>query len=528
MLPKNYYPTPKHIIKLMADKIQNGNTELILEPSAGKGDIVEYLRERGNFNYRRSYNDFRAIEIDPGLQSILKDKNIKVVDSDFLNYSGPDKFDLIIANPPFDQGDKHLLKAIDIMYRGEIIFLLNAETIRNPYTNTRKLLMKKLIELDAEIEFIDNAFVLAERKTWVEIALVYIKIERRVEEDLFKDMNDRADDIEIETEDEFYEVSNRQTVQELVAEYNQLISIGMETITGYYKNYKKIGQYIGLNDKPDSYSSGDMTDRMKAEVNNLVAQVRKDFWRKTLDLKEVYSRMTAKRQEEFEHLLNIHSDMDFTESNIRQFVLNLISGYKQTINDAVMEIFNKFTIKHCYGQVPDEQNIHYFDGWKTNKAFRCNHRVIIPVYGYGSSFQGYGGQWELRFDIARELRDIDTVMSYFDGCSYYSRMTDAIERAFAEGRNRKIISTYFEVSCFKKGTVHLRFRDENILRRFNVAACMGKNWLPFYYGQKPYEEMDREEKDVVDSFEGHESYNKNLNQPVFANHVEFPMIEERN
>lgn len=529
MLPKNFYPTPKHIIKEMTSKIQR-SPKRILEPSAGKGDIIEYIQNESNYRRSFHYDDILAIEKDVNLQSILRGKRIKILDSDFLVYSGPDKFDLIIANPPFDEGDKHLLKAIDIMYRGEIIFLLNAETIRNPYTNTRKMLMKKLVELNADIEFIPNAFVLAERKTWVEIALIYINIERQVENDLFKDVNDKATPQGCDAKAAInHEVSNRRTIYEMVAEYNQIVNIGIETIIGYYKNYQKIGKYIGLNrEAKDDYSGDDMTAKMQSEVNNLTKHVRRDFWRKTLDLKEVYRRMTSKRMEEFEYLLKDHLDLDFTESNIRQFVLNLIGGYKKSLGDAVLEIFETMTMKHCYGQLPEEKNVHYFDGWKTNKAFRCNRKVIIPIYGnysFGGPFwSNYSNNWKLDYCAKQILSDIDTVMNYFDGLSYYNSLIKAIDQAFSMGKSRKIISTYFEITCYKKGTIHLIFRDKNILRRFNVAACMGKKWLPYDYCKKPFDDLSREEKQVAESFEGKESYIKNLGQPVFANHIERPML----
>ena len=41
---------------------------------------------------------------------------------------------------------------------GAVICLLNAETIRNAYTNERLDLQRKLTEYNAEIEFIQDAF----------------------------------------------------------------------------------------------------------------------------------------------------------------------------------------------------------------------------------------------------------------------------------------------------------------------------------------------------------------------------------
>ena len=168
---KDFYPTPKHLIGKMYRKLKTNPTN-ILEPSAGKGDIVDYIKE----NDRHLRRNISAIEIDNNLIAILKDKDIKVIDSDFLSFSAPDKFDAIIANPPFSNGEYHLLKAIEIMYRGEIVFLINAETIKNPYSNTRKDLVNKLEELNADIEYIQNSFLVdAERKTSVEVALIHIQ-----------------------------------------------------------------------------------------------------------------------------------------------------------------------------------------------------------------------------------------------------------------------------------------------------------------------------------------------------------------
>jgi hypothetical protein len=518
---KGFYPTPKKLIDKMVSKIQ-GHPTAILEPSAGKGDIIEGMV--GQY-YESHFDRFRlpmfsAIEIDEDLQAILRDKGIKVIDSDFLSYSGPDKFDLIIANPPFETGDLHLLKAIDIMYRGEIIFLVNSETIKNPYTNMRKALTLKLKELQADIEYIPGAFKNAERPTGVEVALVYIRIERSVEDDLFKGADNKVEAQAPEI-DRNYEVSTKQTISELVAEYKQIIRLGTETILGYYRNYRKVGKYIGLNDKPDHYHGAgtDMTSLMQSTLNSLLVSVRTDFWRRTLDIPEVRKRMTSKKANEFEEQLKKRCDLDFTESNIRQFIINLIGSYEKTLTEAVVDIFDKFTVRHCYSGGLYDDNIHYFNGWKTNKAFKVNKKVIIPVYGgYGDGpfTDSFSKKWKLYYGISAELHDIDIVMNYFDGMDDYYSIGAAIENAFQCGQSNKIHSTYFTITCYKKGTIHLTFNSEDILRRFNVAACMGKVWLPHDYGKKAYQQMPEEERAIVDSFEGAPSYNVNLNRPLFA------------
>ena len=518
----DFYPTPEHLIKKMWNKVKR-QPEYVLEPSAGKGDIAEFL-ERIN-SYDHLCMKIAVIEKDENLNALLRGKGFKVLDHDFLSFSGPDKFDLIIGNPPFSEGEKHLLKAISIMYSGEIVFLLNAETIRNPYTKLRKVLAQKLKELNAEIEFQQAAFRDAERKTDVEVALVYINIERNVEEDLFRDMQ-TAEDVEVpEIEDE--NAISVRSIEGLVTEYNMTVDACIATIVDFYKRYKAIDGYIALSREPGHYSPcDDLTSEMKQEVNNVVARIRKKFWDRTLELDPVRKRMTRKQLDAFYLATQRYRNLDFTENNIRTFILNLIEGFEDALTEAVLEIFDRFTIRHAYTNGLYEKNIHYFNGWKTNNAFKVGPKVVIPIYGYSGSDAFYDEtlkEWRLDFGAASDLRDIDLVMNYFDGSSHYVSIANAVEFALRQGRTQKILSTYFEIDVFKKGTIHLRFRDKDVLRRFNVAACRGKSWLPHDYGRKAYSDLTSEEKMLVDSFEGKKSYQQNFRQPIFAYEAKHPL-----
>jgi len=195
-----------------------------------------------------------------------------------------------------------------------------------------------------------------------------------------------------------------------------------------------------------------------------------------------------------------------------------------------LEIFDMFTVRHCYDGGVHEKNIHYYNGWKTNKAFKVGKRVVIPIYGAGCGdgpFRSWNG-WKLNWDAARTLRDIDVVMNYFDGMASFFSIADALENAFNLEPNAPtqsgIDSTYFKITVHKKGTIHLTFKDEDILRRFNVVACRGKNWLPGDFGTKSYESLSCDEQSVVDSFEGRESYDKFVNVPLFGMNISRQMI----
>ena len=94
-------------------------------------------------------------------------------------------FDLIIANFPFSNWVKHFLKAWSLLWKWEIVCLLNAETLKNPFSEERKLMKTIIKDNNWEVEYIENAFLDAERKTSVEVALITIS-KKQTEFDIAK------------------------------------------------------------------------------------------------------------------------------------------------------------------------------------------------------------------------------------------------------------------------------------------------------------------------------------------------------
>ena len=91
MVSSEFYPTPKKLIDKMLEGTDLSMVFSILEPSAGKGDIVEALDQMQGHNYGRNYTrlkfDIDCIEVDRDLRSVLEGKEFRVVASNFLQYS---------------------------------------------------------------------------------------------------------------------------------------------------------------------------------------------------------------------------------------------------------------------------------------------------------------------------------------------------------------------------------------------------------------------------------------------------------
>jgi len=156
---KTFYPTPEPLAKKLLEGLDWSFIESILEPSAGKGDLARVcagLRKEAGYNGYYPTSDYSwddairnadidCIEIDPTLRAVLEQQGLRVIHDDFLTFETQKRYHLIAMNPPFDRGAAHLLHALDLMERGgEIRCILNAETLRNLYSDQRRELAKRL------------------------------------------------------------------------------------------------------------------------------------------------------------------------------------------------------------------------------------------------------------------------------------------------------------------------------------------------------------------------------------------------
>lgn len=496
------FPTPEHLIRRMLAKVDFRNQKIknILEPSAGLGHIIDYINK--DINKHSSYN-ISAIEIDNNCRNQLLLKNINVIDSDFLAYNGLEQFDLIIANFPFSDGDKHLHKALDVLFSGQIVCLLNAETIKNPYSNSRKDLVQKLNKLDAKIEYLQNAFSDADRKTNVETALIYVEKYQNVETELFNDVSSSEDSFD-ELKESF-EVATKDNIHNIVQRYNQDKETVTSQIMDFYKNYKKVSKYLTLvvigediqrHSQNVRQDTKELTEIMKDKLNNFVTKLKRDYWLEAMNLNEVKSRLTSQKKQELQSELNKYCNMDFTENNIKIFIDNLMANYPKMIDEAIEYMFNKFT-QYAFrdGRNTNNEyskNIHLFNGWKTNTAYKVNKKIILPFRAE------YGNR--LYSDKIDFLNDIDMVFNYFDDKGLKNDLLEYTESTgyktnisttntaeivagnLALGETKNIKTRYFTITFYLKGTVHLVFLSQDILRRFNIFVGKKRNYLPSDYG----------------------------------------------
>ncbi|MGK2894987.1 DUF4942 domain-containing protein [Klebsiella michiganensis] len=104
-----FYPTPASIAQYVAQILKCKPTDRVLEPSAGRGDLLAFLGAVPE--------NVTCVEVSPLFCDILSAKGYSVHNKDFIAWSkeSPDCYDKIAINPPYSEGraKEHTLTALN-------------------------------------------------------------------------------------------------------------------------------------------------------------------------------------------------------------------------------------------------------------------------------------------------------------------------------------------------------------------------------------------------------------------------------
>jgi predicted RNA methylase len=534
MYDKEYFPTPSHVIEKMLapymTKIDVGRHSMermdhmtVLDPSAGTGSILKYVHERFHHG---SKPDLHAIEINPDMQATLREKFVLVHD-DFLTFQTDVRYDLILMNPPFSNGDAHLEHAWNIMQHGDIVCLLNAETIRNPHTQRRQWLVQ-LIEDHGSVEYIGQAFRHSQRPTDVVVALV--RLTKHDEADRFTFWENEEFQPE-ERDFSFSEesMSNMPAVNDRIAAMVHQYQLSQKSFVEYMKSYRRMmhhaGSLVGDRSLKELMASSVESGTGKACFNTFVTGLQREAWDQIFQRTKINDLMTRGVRADFDKMRKSQGGMPLTEANIHSLLQLLFLNRETILQRCVEEAFDHMCAYH-------DGNKSGWEGWRTNNAFKVNRKVIMPDWAvkydkeYGTWGTSYCGDTHQKWD------DIDRAMAMLEGKtlsspsslphrqqrkkrSYSQDMEaqpvysifSALNDRFSElNENRRkgakyihyednvCESEYFHIKFWKKGTVHLVFKSEELWQRFNIQAAGGKKWVPYDMDRTPTPTSDPADK----------------------------------
>lgn len=505
-----FYPTPDSLLDIATKGCDFRKINTILEPSAGKGDIVEYLQRKGKENYKEY--DIDCIEAEPELRMILEGKGMRVIHDNFLTYRGYKKYDLILMNPPFSNGEQHLLKALSLQEDGgNIICILNAESIRNPYSVSRKRLLNKLERFHAEITFHKEMFKDAERRTMVDVAVIRVYIPERPQHSFIFEELRAAKLHERTSEKNMTDLAVNDYLEAVIKQYEIEIEACMRLI----REYNGMKPYI-LDDVKENAHTKPILELVSSGTpvgenaeNTVLERIRMKYWKALFEDERFICNMTTNQLDEYRYKTDKLKDYDFSYYNIKTIQERIAKDLSRGVEECIIGLFDELSYEHSY--LPETgKNIHYYDGWVTNKAHIVNRKVIIPMFGiYSALLKKY---WYQR-EFVEKLQDIEKAFCYLDGKRADNSLAEILMESEKIQQTKNIECRYFTVTFYKKGTCHITFKSEELLKKFNIYGSQKKGWLPPCYGKKHYQDMTAEEKQVVDSFEGKTAYENMMLNP---------------
>lgn len=504
LLPNEFFPTTDEIIAKMVAPFERRAPRrsryeedmsylpfervTVCDPSAGSGAILDYVAKRLN---EQSYGGHMSepkrlycFETDAMLKATLQSKNYRQLGDDFLAYTGDMPISVILMNPPFSNGDAHCLKAWQVISPGgDIACLLNSETIRNPYTQTRKELAR-LIEQYGSVEELGQCFLDSERTTDVEVSLIRLTkpdIDNAFSFDWHNVSKEKAFDTSKGYQND---VQSRDVIGTMLTQYDCL----REQFMNLLRAADGIRHYgaglLPASEHRDAWriaqeiinSSSDKKASYAAQYVSFTEEMRQGIWRVVLQKVNIQKFMTNQVRENFTKFSTQQGYMDFTKENVAQLVGMVLDNTGNILEVAIGTLFDKFTQYHY-------ENRCHVEGWKTNSRYKTNRKLILPNWVDIVEY----GEFRTDYRNREKYADVDKVLCYLTGANYdkITLISDALEAKFRQlGKvgsgtfDNVCHSHFFKIRFFKKGTIHLEFLDPKLHEEFNLRACAGKLWLP--------------------------------------------------
>ncbi|CAN7651632.1 DUF4942 domain-containing protein [Acidovorax sp. LjRoot129] len=555
-----FYPTPQHLAKKLWSKFVTP-VQCVLEPHAGEGHMItayeEYFPEvpdndadedlselrrhmrsakdrYGSRSYRRTVK-WHACEINAQKHPLLQELGAQVVGHDFLQMQSAVVYSHIVANPPFADGARHLLHAWKILYAGEIGCILNAETLRNPYTVERQYLAK-LIEMHGSVEYLADQFMGegVERETPVEIALVYLRKEAEHAVNMESILDGlKPDEYKAANEPDTHLLSALALPMNFVDRVVMDYEIAVKAARQYSESnavFEAAKQRLGRTfEEMQSKGLDGLAREPAPSVESLIRQgyeehlvaMRERAWAQVLRSTQLLNKLSSSAQRNVEAQFKTISKLEFSKVNIHGFFAGLMESMDSINADMVLGLFDMIMQR-------DSDNCTFYRSWKSNEkhkgmAMRIKRtRFILPLMQHEYT------RTRLSYSAGQVLGDIDKVFRLLHG-----RPTEAgdglreclsVDANMVEASHGKRLETeFFGLRYYPgKGTIHFFPKSQEVVERLNRYVGKMRQWLPPEMDQanddfqRQYEEAEKHTEAYLKEYRKSSSY---ASHPVYLLNV---------
>ena len=482
----DFYPTPENVIEtmMMGEDIV-GKT--VLEPSAGSGNIVRWLKRNGAA-------EVIACETDEHCRKLLYGE-CQLIANDFLTVTKEQvsHVQYIVMNPPFSHGAEHILHAYDIAPAGcTIIALCNNSNLESRYWNKKHALLQETIELYGSSQRLGTVFNTAERRTDVDVAL--IRLYKQGEGDTeFDGYFFSAVDEDTASSKEGLVSYN--FIRDIVGRYVQAVKLFdsvmqaakeindvadfhdyrtvIDEKTGEQKqvlnNYGTLPVTFGaILCKQDDVRGDNGTKITHAQYKKYL---QKHYWKIIFSKLNMEKYATAQLRNNINKFIEQQTHIPFTMGNIYRVLDIVMQTNKQRMLKALEEAFDTICSFSAENSTAGEK-------WKTNANYMVNKRFICNwVTSIGSLGKMEVREWSSYNDNATKINDVCKALCYMTARNWdeIGTLGEYVRKNEPEW-GKWFEWGFFRCKGFKKGTMHFEFLDEDVWYKFNYEVSKLKGW----------------------------------------------------
>lgn len=484
----DFYPTPREVIEKML--IDDSPADMVvLEPSAGSGNIARALRDAGAA-------EVLTCEIDPNLQPILRRDGFRLIASDFMTVTAEQisHVNMIVMNPPFSQGVRHIRHAYDIAPAGCcIVALCNTSNLESGYYSHYRE-FAELVNMHGYSENLGDVFSTAERKTGCRVSLVKLWKEGQGADEFTgyfsayeeSDQGGNGETAGLMQYNFLRDIVNRYIeavklfdgVLEATEKINRaatFIDYTVETDenTGEQKAVKH--EYGAIPVKFEAVTYNRNSGRAEATAIDHATykkELQKYYWRIIFKKMNMEKYATRELREQINKFIEQRQNVPFTMGNIYRVIETVVKTNGQRMTRALCEAFDTICSLSAENSTAGET-------WKTNSNYMVNRRFICDcLTNYDSRWPSLCTRVGVDYGDRRDkIEDIAKALCYLTGQEWkeIGYLSDAISKqqpAWGEWFEWG----FFRCRGYKKGTMHFEFIDENVWARFNQEVAKSKGW----------------------------------------------------
>lgn len=437
----DFYPTPPEVAGEMLDA-HDLRGKVILEPSAGSGNLIRACFERGA-------EEVLWCEREEGLQPLLRAiPGARPINGggDFLDVKPEwvSHIDVVVMNPPFSAGARHILHAWEIAPPGaEIVSLCNWGTVNPDRWGSRNADLAKIIEAYGSAINLGRCFSEAERTTEVEVGLVRLTKPGGRPADEFEGFFLGPDDLEAQGQG----LIPYRRSRDLVNRYVEACRIFDEQVDAGVRMSRVLDGLFGKTLGMQVTLEGAAVTR-----NRFRKELQKDAWGHVFREFLPQHMATSQLSRDINAFVERQSQIPFTERNLWRMLQIVAGTHDQRIDRAVEEVIDKLT-RHS------RDNRWNVPGWATNAPAMLNTKMIFP---YMAERTWSGRQVEIRrgYQDFTEVQDLIKALCWLTGRDYeevkeppggYTRFNPGVWMDWG----------FFEFKAYLKGTVHLKFKNRD-------------------------------------------------------------------